>query len=324
MTLSRGADVVECTAHLPGLLVPGGGPIALGDGELTELTFDEWSALETEFDYAARHFERSRPAFFRQSMPMGPTEGDDPLGRVAAAFGRVRTLVHRALLLATTWPLPEPALSSTYFSHGPVARLQIGPYGREHILYAREGRVELDADDLERLRVAHALLSAEAALPRDGALEAAFGALERTTRPEFTRFNRFMHEMIVLEQLLLPEQRKQLAETFARRAAVLLVSEPAQLPEAEDVGRRLYTTRSQLVHGKDVETALEGGPFDLDQLLRIGRWVLCEVLGRVAAWRATAPEGDSLELAVLRAEIDDARREPDTWQTLSRRWELAA
>jgi hypothetical protein len=314
---------VECTAHLPGLLLPTGGSIVVGDGELTELSFDAWQALESEFGYAARRFERSRPAFFRLSVSDGPVESDFSLEEIAGAFGRVRTVVHRALLLATASPLPEPALSATYITRGPAVWRLIGPYGREHILYAARPGVELDAEGLRRLRPAHAILAAEAALPREGALEAAFGTLERTTRPEFTALNRFIHEMIALEQLLMPDERTLLTETFARRVAVQTVAEHDQLEEAVEIARLLYRARSELVHGGDLDRVLERWDDDLDQLLGLGRWVVCEVLGRVAAWRATAPAGASRTFACLRAELDDAARAPDRWEALSRRWELA-
>ena len=314
---------MECTAHLPGLLLPTGSSIAVGDGELTTLSFDAWQALESEFAFAERHFERSRPVFFRLSVSVEPHESDDWLEEIVGSFGRVRTVVHRALLLATAEPLPEPALSATYISRGPAVWRLIGPYGREHILYAAGRGAELDAEGRERLRPAHAILAAEAALPRDGALEAAFGTLERTTRPEFTALNRFVHEIIALEQLLMPDERTKLTETFARRVAVQTVGEHDQLDEAVDLARLLYRARSELVHGGELDRVLERWDDGLDQLLALGRWVLCEVLGRVAVWRATAPAGASLSLASLRSELDDAARAPGRWEALSRRWELA-
>ena len=52
--------------------------------------------------------------------------------------------------------------------------------------------------------------------------------------------------------------------------------------------------------------------------------VLCEVLGRVTVWRATAPEGAAPTLDGLRAALDAAVREPGRWHELSHRLELAA
>jgi hypothetical protein len=320
--MTVGAETVECTVHLPGLQLRAGSRIAIGDGELTELSFDAWHALESEFGYAAGSYERARPVFLRVSLDVPSVEPDDWLAALAAAVERVRAHAYRALLLATARPLPEPRLSATYISLRSTVWRLIGPYGREQILYGAEPRVELDDDDLRRLQVAHAILAAESSLPREGALEAALNTLERTTRPDFTYINRYMHEMITLEQLLLPDKRSDLTRTFARRTAALVISAHDQFDEAVEIGQLLYSARSELVHGGDLGLALEGSSFDLGELFGLGRWVLCEVLGRVVVWRATAPAGASLALANLRDELDGAGSAPDRWETLSRRWEL--
>jgi hypothetical protein len=323
------------TASVPGLLLAKGEQIQIGPGALLELTFDQWTALEGEFTFADRHFERSRPVFFRQEIPVGAVaDGDAPRTQVESddanrfdavrdAFNHVRTLVHRALLLATAWPLPEPALSVTYIAYGPMTGRQIGPYGREHILYVTDGRLTLDASASEVPQRSYATLQAEAELPPDGAIAAALATLERTTRPEFSPLNRFMHEMIALEQLLLPDVRTKLTRTFAARAASFLVSSPDQLEDAVRSARILYKVRSELVHGGDVEQVLRREHVDLGEILNLGRWVLCRVLEGAMAWRATAPPDGSVDLSGLRAALDEVMTTPGTWHELGRRWQLS-
>ena len=50
-------------AHIPSLQIDEN-EVAFGGGRLVKLRFDEWIALESEFDYADRKYARADPVFW--------------------------------------------------------------------------------------------------------------------------------------------------------------------------------------------------------------------------------------------------------------------
>jgi hypothetical protein len=287
--------MTDCLAHVPGLAMSGEAAAQVAGGELCLLPFDEWQAMESEFSFADRHYEGSRPVFYRREVLAADQE----------EFAEIVARLHRALLLATAGWAPEPRLSAMYFrSPGGGVQRMIGPYGRELIVYAPERRDEVTGELLARLEHHGALLSADAERPPDGNLEAALQTLERTTRPEFGPLNRFMHEMIALEQLMLPEVRHQLTDTFARRIAAV-VDDPNTANM--DGGRLLYQMRSELIHGHDIEEQLAQRGLEPDQLLWFARLTLTAVIHSILLWRSAAADDEQADLARLRAALDGAQ-----------------
>jgi hypothetical protein len=287
-------SVVEMFAHLPLVRLGDSAAASVADGELAAPDFDAWRELDDEFPWADRHYDSTQPVFYAERLD--DAENAD-VEEIAARLDRQVDGVYRALLLATAVRLPSPRFSIRYLSYperGACHRV-VGPFDREYVLYRPDPLVVVDDALLGRVRATLALLLSAARLTEDSELGGALAALERTARPEFPHLNAFVHSMIALEELLMPDVRQQLTATFARRGGALLASGGEDYDDTVGWFRHLYHVRSAALHGEPVE--------DDPQLFAAGRAVLAYAICHALAYCTATGRG----LDALRDELESVR-----------------
>jgi len=294
-------SVVRAFAHLPYLAIDST-TVPLAGGSLVHLGFEEWKDLDNNFPFADRAYERSRPLFFQVDLDVGEE------GSLFDAIDEMATLTHRvyeAVVLVSAARVPAPALSVAY--HVELASgdfmTTVGPFGREVLLYAGDERLVLDERELDGVLACVPFLVEHADVADLDVIAAGFATLERTSRPELTPLSALAHEVGALEALLMPEARKQLTATFARRAAALLAQSDDELRPLQTRARRWYRARSEVLHGGGLEASIDDADVDEDEFLFEARGGLVTALGVVLAKLAARP---GVGLEQLRGELDAA------------------
>jgi hypothetical protein len=293
-------SVVQAFAHLPYVAVEAERtPIA--EGELVRLDFAAWRELDSNFPFADRAYERSRPTFFHVDLDYG----DEPasLEDAIAAMSSLTRRLYTALVLVTSERLPTPALSVAYHRDAQTgaSATTIGPFEREVLLYAGDQRLELGGDELGRVASAVAFLTEHDGLLEVPEVAAALATLERTARPEVTPLSGLVLEVGGLEALLLPEARTHLTATFARRVSALLAPAEEELRPFHKRARGWYQARSEAVHGGGVERLAAKAGLEPDVFLFEVRSGLVASLGASLGRLAEQPDGG---LERLREELD--------------------
>jgi hypothetical protein len=293
-------SLVQAFAHLPFVGIEAA-PTPIAEGELVRLGFDEWSALDTNFPFADRAYERSQPLFFQVDIDFGDEESS--LDEAVEVMARLTGRLHDAIVLVTAARIPAPALSVTYHRDAETgaSATTIGPFEREVLLYGGEERLELDDEELDRIRAAAAFLAANDELVSVPEIAAGLAALERTARPEVTPLSSLVLEVGALEALLMPEARTHLTATFARRAAALLADEDDELRPLHKRARRWYQARSEVLHGGELGRATAGVDLAPDEFRFDVRRGLVSALGAALEWLAAEPDR---ELTQLRGALD--------------------
>jgi hypothetical protein len=279
--------------------------------------------MDDAFPFADSKYEQTAPVFLEVELGTDPSAGgverlheafqaqEDP-GSVALA-----TLYH-GLLLATAVPLPQPELSISYLVidgddlpadlrqtgvNASFAR-RIGPCERDLLVYGSQYQAfVLDAGDLERLQEAVDLLSAG-----ESEIEALMVALIRTARPGFSNLNATLHLVAGLEVLLV-QRGEPLTATFGRRFSVLAAAGDAH--EYDALGRALYSLRSDLVHGREVDTT--DTPERTEFLKESIRQLTCLLALRALRWFTRRPDS---QVAEFQAALDAAFNSPDAFDAL--------
>ena len=293
-------SVVQAFAHLPYVAIETtAAPMA--QGELVHLDFDQWNALDGNFPFADRAYERSRPLFFQVDLDFGEAEAslDDAIEAMAGLTRRI----YEAIVLITAARLPSPALSITYHvdSASGASATSIGPFEREVLLYAGDSRLVLDEEYLDRVRSYVAFVVEHPDLVELPEIAVGLATLERTSRPELTPLSSLAHEVAALEALLMPDVRTQLTATFARRAAALLAESYEELQPLHKRARRWYRARSEVLHGGDVAPAIADAGLEEEEFLFDVRRGLVSALGAALGQLASRP-GFGLE--ELRAALE--------------------
>jgi hypothetical protein len=303
---------VEAYAHLPFVRLDSAKEVPLGQGALVALAFEEWSEIDSEFPFAERAFARVSPVFYRRHF----AEDDGPSDEIVEDFDKSVSLVYRTLLLATMARLPSPAMSIRYFSTPRSTLRHVGPFGREYVLYAENPLVVLDDTQTTFVGRTLALLDRAAGALATGELAGAVSTVERTARSELSRLNAFVHGMIALDELLMPETRVDLTQTFARRLAALVTLEADSLVEAEEVYERLYKVRSKALHGESYDDVIAEAGAEEDTFLGWGLTMLPVAVVCATAYCAATGE----TLASLRRELDAVWHEPGRLAEFHRRY----
>jgi hypothetical protein len=253
-------------AHLPGLRLESPS-VPFADGQLIQLSFDDWMALESEFEYSADRYGKSAPVFW-----VGELDGD-PASSAGNWSARVQDRlwpVHTALLLDIRAPLvPTPMLSCCYVRlpgvsavvESATARL-IGPMEREFIVYGSPLTHSYDAAALAAVEPWCRFLQTRDAATLDPEAVAGIGILEETARPdswyrgdqELSRRHGFIRCMVAVEQLLLPPEDErnagELTQTFGQHAAMLFGASRSDRDQTAGYFSSLYRLRTELIHGR--------------------------------------------------------------------------
>jgi hypothetical protein len=279
--------------------------------------------MDDAFPFADSKYEQTAPVFFEVELGTDPSAGG--MEQLREAFlaqedpGSVAlTTLYHGLLLATAVPLPQPELSISYLiidgddlladsgqaSVNAALARRIGPCERELLVYGSQYHAfVLDAAALEQLREAVDLLSA-----KGSEIEALMAALVRTARPGFSHLNATLHLVAGLEVLLV-RRGEPLTATFGRRFSVLAAAGDAQ--EYDALGRALYSLRSDLVHGREIDTTdtLARAEF-LEESIRP---LTCLLALRALRWFTRRPDG---QVAEFQAALDGAFESPDAFGAL--------
>jgi hypothetical protein len=258
-------------AHVPSLRIDQA-ELPFAGGRLASLSFDEWLALDSEFEYADGKYERARPVFWIRELAIDGEPTADALQRATSA---AIWPVHTAFLLDVRSPLiPTPILSCCYVAiPAPpgisqavgrlVARL-IGPMEREFIVYGSPLTFEYGAPDLAHVEKMCRLIESSGIRNAGGDILAGIEVLEETARPDswyggdrvMCRLHGFVRCMAATESLLLrPEEEGgggETTQTFGRHAAALFAFRGGDRDRATKHFADLYRFRSELMHGRSM------------------------------------------------------------------------
>jgi hypothetical protein len=305
--------------HVPLIRLPHGQPqLTLNPGSLRSIPYAEWHSFDSAFPYAESSYERTAPVFFEVAIGTGAsaTGAEDDLVETFStrkdAGSRALATLYMSLLLATGARLPQPELSTAYLRMegnvpGPVLAaivLRIGPCRHELIVFGdQHSAIELNAENVGDVQDTMALVTA-----RGDAIAGLMAALIRTTRPGFGMLNEALHLVGGLETLLV-RRGEPLTATFARRYSVLVANRDARA--CERLGRVLYDLRSDLVHGRDVDTT--GDAERAEFLKHSNRGLTCMIARRALRWFGTRAD---IELAEFHAALDAAFDDSEAFDAL--------
>lgn len=306
--------------HVPLVrLPPGQERLALDDGELHFMQFDEWHFLDDAFPYADSSYEQTAPVFLEVAMETPGLAHQDTVDLVEAfeagkdaGTASLRAL-YDALLLVTGARLPQPELSVSYLvSEGgdlpsevrAAITRRVGPANRGLIVFGGGQQMVMlnDANIGDVIRAKALLMDGKTAVT------GLVTALTRTTRPGFGLLNEALHLVVGLEALLV-RRHEPVTATFGRRYSVLAAE--ADPREYEALGRALYALRSDLTHGRDVDRKEPEGRAEF--LSRTNRPLTCDLALRALRWFAKT---QSASVADFHAALDVAFESRDAFDTL--------
>ncbi len=258
-------------AHVPGLKINCvEAPLACG--RLATLPFDEWIALESEFEYADRKYAKADPVFWIRDLNIDDEATQEALSR--RAYDAVWPM-HTALLLDRGTPLiPTPTLSCCYIAMParpelsdtlirPVTRL-IGAMEREFIVYGSPLTYDYSAEDLASVDDLCRFIESSGVCGRCDDVSAGIEVLEETARPDswyggdmvFCQLHGFVRCMAATETILLPPEEElgsgEITQTFGRHAAALVGPFQNDRDRAAKHFADLYRFRTELVHGRSI------------------------------------------------------------------------
>jgi hypothetical protein len=315
-TTSPDRSLVYAYAHIPYVdITPE--EASMGDGKLVHLPFEFWAHLDKGFTRANLHYERSRPLFYCEVFDRSDGPDEPQFDPVREMFEEAVHSLYRAVLLALATRLPPPALSVAYYYDRTTGQhiSTLGPFEREALLYRPGERLRLD-ERLEHIRTNLRFLVDHPRVLELPELVATFGALERTSLPEFSALTSFVHEVIALESLLIPDVRSQLTANFARRAAIFLADDPTEIQKLHEEARGWYRARSEALHGGDYHALVNrvsGG--DEDAFFWRVRTALVTTLARTLTFVA-AHNAEPASLIELRHQLDAAWADEDEFWRL--------
>lgn len=276
--------------------------LPLDDGVLRRLSFEEWHAVDDSFPYSKRHYDQTEPVFLEVRYPEAAVgDESDLLSAFQAGLDpacRALRRLYEALLLCTTARLPTPDLSTTYLvddraaeTTGVVtARSRVGPCNTELIVFGGQ----LSGATLDERNVVEVLQMRSRLETQRSKVEPLVESLVRTTRPGFGVTNEAFHLVAGLEALLV-EKGEPPGETFARRYAVLVAEEDPR--RWTEFGRALYRLRSQLVHGRELDTEQAE---DREEYLRShNRYEICTMGRRALIWYDAHPRASSEDFHLM-------------------------
>lgn len=253
-------------AHLPSVkMEPDERPFA--GGRLVRLPFEEWEALDSDFELSDAKYRKSDPVFWVGELDDGL--GRDPAALTAAAH-RLLWDVHTSFLLERSAPLlPAPILSCLYFTRpqdvddfGGAPLQLIGPLEREFIVYGSPLPHLFEADQLDDVDALYRYIESTAVQELRGTVRAAIDLLEETARPDswyggdpvVGRAHSFVRCMAAAERLLLPPEHDfdqgEITKTFGRHAGALLGALFDDRDGTSEHAAGLYRLRSELLHGR--------------------------------------------------------------------------
>jgi hypothetical protein len=315
-------------AHIPGLQIDKA-EVPFAGGRLARLPFDDWIALESEFEYADRKYAKADPVFWIRDLVMDGELTQEALAR--AVYDAVWP-AHTAFLLDESAPLiPTPALSCCYVARPAppelmdtvtrsVARL-MGPIEREFIVYGSPLTYEYSAEDLSSVEDLYRFIESSSVRDWSGDVRAGIEVLEETARPDswyggdtvICQLHGFVRCMAATESILLPPEEErgkgETTQTFGRHAAALLAPFPEDRDRAAKYFADLYRFRSELMHGRSIPDQKD--PSDVARL-REGRQLLRNVAYAALILRNAIP--DAAPLALL---LKESWHDPDRQSTLA-------
>jgi len=257
-------------AHVPSLQIDRP-EVSFAGGRLVKLPFDEWIALESEFEYEDRKYNQAEPVFWISNLRLGEELTQEALVK---SVDDVVWPVHIAFLLDERAPLiPTPTLSSCYIATDGAGELAdtvqrlvtrlIGPMEREFIAYGSPLTYQYTAEDLAVVEQIYHQVQSSGISDWSGDVRAAIDVLEETARPDswyggdmvFCRLHGFIRCMSATESILLPLEAKDgggITQTFGRYAAALLAPAFESREVAAEHFADLYRFRSSLMHGRSM------------------------------------------------------------------------
>jgi hypothetical protein len=303
-------------AHIPRLRIEGSEDLAIADGVLTKLPWEQYDDLTLgAFSDWRERYVATDPVFYwwqgeldlpilrPGSVPQNSLqEMKTPRagwGALAAGVGLgVLDAFHRAavdplwaaLTLAAPQAAPAPPRSSVTFLLSPGdAHLAIG----DQRMFGARVQGEADQELVYGADLAGPALGAAAVARAAGLVERMSWALEHpdvgpivrqllaTTEVALSPTDRLTLAVVALEAALLPEITSGLTETFARRLANLLGTDDAQRARIHAEARTLYGLRSATLHGAEGGSASAAalGPrphVDAERLLAAAVEAICE------------------------------------------------
>lgn len=258
-------------AHIPGLQIDIA-EVPFAGGRLARLPFNDWIALESEFEYADRKYAKSEPVFLiRELVVDGELTQEELSGAVYDAVWPT----HTAFLLDKRAPLiPTPTLSCCYVARptppelmvtvAPVVTRLIGPMEREFIVYGSPLTYEYTGEDLASVEDLYRLIEASGVRDWSDDVTAGIEVLEETARPDswyggdmvVCQLHCFVRCMAATESILLPPEKEdgngETTQTFGRHAAALLAPFLEDRDRAAKYFADLYRFRSELIHGRSI------------------------------------------------------------------------
>lgn len=298
-------------AHVPGLQIDGT-EVPFAGGRLANLPFDDWIALESEFEYADGKYAKAAPVFWIRDLVVEVEATREALA--SAAYDAVWPM-HTAFLLDKRAPLiPTPVLSCLYVAIPPPPEIQdtvtwsvtrlIGPMEREFIVYGSPLTYDYSAEDLASVEDLYRFIESSGVRDWSDDVRAGIEVLEETARPDswyggdmaFCQLHGFVRCMAATESiLLLPEEEGgngEKTQTFGRHATALLAPFLEDRDRAAKYFSGLYRFRSELMHGRSIpdqkDPSVAARLRESRQLLRN---VVCAALTLCNAMPEAAPLG---------------------------------
>jgi hypothetical protein len=304
-------------AHIPGLKI--GVSQSFAGGRLERLAFDDWAALESEYEDSQWKYDEAAPVFWVREFSVDDNWTTETLTH---AVHDAVWPVHVAFLLDEKLPLiPTPALSSSYVVlpasteyadviSRPTLRFR-GALECEFIVYGSPLSYHYEAEELAVVEERSRFLAANGVQRRNGEVRAAIAVLDETARPDswyvedlkFDPLHGFVRCMAATESMLMSPETEggksdSITQTFGRRAAALLAPMLIDRDEGAKYFSDLYRFRSELMHGRTLpdrqdETVLAR----LDDGRQLLRRVICAAMALQAATPDVEPLGRVLSEA---------------------------
>lgn len=270
-------------AHLP-LLRIADESVAFAGGDLWRMPFDVFNRLsQGAFEDHRKDYDATAPVFYRldadldlpviqpaTEIPAATLEMKFPshnwgfMGRMGLEFilkfhGSWVERARAALLLAApACGVPESALSATFVRLAEPAAFRIseqeagtirvqGDADQEYLFLPHTASAPLSADIISDAEKCLPLLEVIAAQPD---LLAAIKALLGATAPSLSSRDQLILGVRAIEALLLPEIRRGLGSTFAKRLSGLLARDETHEKQLHVLARGLYDARSAGIHAE--------------------------------------------------------------------------
>jgi len=310
-------------AHIPGLRIDKVN-VPFAAGRLAKLPFDDWIALESEFEYADRKYVKADPVFWIRDLII---EGELTQEEMTRAASDAVWPTHTAFLLDERAPLiPTPTLSCCYITVPPaelsdtvtrfVTRL-IGPMEREFIVRGSPLTYDYSADDLASIDNLHRFLESTGVRDRCDDVSAAIQVLEETARPDswygddmvFCQLHGFVRCIAATESILVPPEKERgkgkTTQTFARHVVALLAPFREVVDRPAEYFADLYRFRSELMHGRSIPDQKDPS---IVARLREGRQLLRDVVCAALVLRKAMSDRVPL-WRLLKESLDDPDRQ---------------